>query len=95
MILYGMYYLFGPFGSPALSVSPSNFLYTPSLLAGSTAQEAEKSLDICKHCSAATKNIGVLSPLKNPKHSNVWASTKKINSIPAKTLTITNVLLLK
>jgi len=91
MTTYGVRYPFHQSGLPVLAVFPNSFSCTPSLLTGRGAQEAEKSLALCKYFSATTKNIGVLPPLFSSKIQSTAPhqpfSMKKINSIPAKTIT--------
>lgn len=86
MMLSGMEYPSGPFGSAVLVVSLLNFLHTPSPLTEETEQEKGKALSLCKDCSAAAKFWCVTStaPVTDPKHSTLWASRKKINSVPAR-----------
>lgn len=67
---------------------PSWILAHHQLLTGRAAQEIGKSLVLYKHCSDTTENISVLSPLFTSKIQNIApyrSSTKKIESIPAKT----------
>lgn len=64
------------------SLLPSNSLHTPSLLCGGMGIKAEKSLILCKGCSAINK---ISVPSTNPKHNPIVAVIKKINSIPSKT----------
>lgn len=67
------YYMGHSFGQPepaVLSVSPPSFWCTPSLPASKAAQEAEESSAPCKHCSASTKNIGMLAVLFSSKIQN-------------------------
>ena len=69
MISYGIEYPFGQSGSAVLGLPPSTFLYTPILLTG-RAGEAEKSLTLHKHCSAAAKTLEHSFHPK-PKHSTI------------------------
>ena len=79
----GMEYPFGQFGSAVLGLSPPSSCCTPSLLAGRTEREAEKSLAWCKHCSATIKTSACYqrSSHPNPKHSTLPATRRKINSV--------------
>lgn len=72
----GMEYPFGQFGSAVLGLSPPSSCCTPSLLAGRTEREAEKSLAWCKHCSATIKTSACYqrSSHPNPKHSTLPAT---------------------
>jgi len=88
----------GPFGPAVwlrlLAVAAPSFCSVPCLLAGWTAQEAEKSLALCKHCSAAAKSTRVLAPLFSRKESNnqhPWDSARPRHSIPGQ-ITTTKVL---
>ena len=58
MTSYGLEYPFGQSGSAVPSVSPSNLLYTYSLLASGVVWGAEKALTLCKHCLAIAKTSG-------------------------------------
>jgi len=55
MTSYGMESPFGQWGSAVLAVSPPIFFCTPSLLAGGVLGRADKTLTLCKDCSAVTK----------------------------------------
>lgn len=81
----GMEYPFGQAGSDVLAVSPRRSCCNPSLLTSRVVWEAEKSLALCKHCSASTKNISVLSTVfTDPKQTNTPTVN---NSIPVKNST--------
>lgn len=57
-------------------------------LIGRATRGSEMSLAPCKHCSATAKHQCVITAIfiKYPKHSNIWASAKEINSIPTMTI---------
>ena len=57
MMLHGMEYHFHHFGSSVSLASPHNLLPMPSVLTGAAEWETEKTLMLCKHCSAVAKTL--------------------------------------
>jgi len=84
---YGMGFPFDQFGSAILVLSPSSSLCIPRSFHQSN-MGSWKVLGSVQHCSTA-KRWCVISTIftKNPKHGIIWASMKKINSVPAKAIT--------
>lgn len=70
MTPYDTEHRFGQSGLAVLAVSLLSSWCTPSLLTGRVAWEAEKTLALCEHCTATTKNIHVLSLLFSSEVQN-------------------------
>jgi len=79
---------FGQPGSPVLDVSPHSSWCTLSLPAGRAAREAEKFLAPCERCSATAQTLVSYHHSFHLKRSIIQTSTKEVNSIPAKTMTV-------
>lgn len=83
MILYGMEYLSGQFGSALPAMPPPKFLTAPTLLLGQVEWETGN-LTPWSTVRLYPKHWGVINTglVKNSKHSMTWAALKKINSTP-------------
>lgn len=57
MMSYDMEYPFSQLGSVDTTISPSNFMSTPSPLAGGALQGAEDALTLSKHCPGVTETL--------------------------------------